>query len=115
MLNKSVSVGGELVVEESLRAIFEAEKKARGKIEAARKKAAELLEAAKREAEKLKDETKVKAIEKEEKVIHDFKMKAEVDVQELLKKNRKQIQILERKAEAKSKDAVKLIVDIVTR
>jgi vacuolar-type H+-ATPase subunit H len=115
ILNESVLVGGELVVEESLRAIFEAEKKARGKIEAAHKKAAMLLESVKGESEKLKDEAKASALGKEEKIIQNFRTKAEADVQELLKKNRRQIQTLERKAEANNRDAVKLIVDIVTR
>ena len=42
------------MVEESLRAIFEAEKKAREDLEAAQREAAAILESARKEAEKLR-------------------------------------------------------------
>jgi len=101
------------VVDESIRVIFEAEKKAREQTEAAQREVATILESTRKEAEELKRSEKVETKAKAEKVIRESREKAEADVQELLKKNLRQIQAMERKARARHAEAIKLVLDAI--
>lgn len=102
---------GEKVVEESLRAIFEAERKAKEKIEAAQREASSVVESARKEAEKLKAGTKLVTKAKAQKIFDESRKKAESDVQELLKEARKQALAMERKVKERRAKAIRLVLD----
>jgi vacuolar-type H+-ATPase subunit H len=101
------------MVEESLRAIFGAEKKAKELTEAAKCEAVTILESARREAGKLKDSAKLGVTAKTQKVLEDSKKNAGADAQELLNGARRRILTMERKAKERHVEAVKLVVDAV--
>ena len=103
------------MVEEDLRAIFEAERRAKEKIEAAKKEAEKILEDARKEAAQIKEKSKSSARIKSEKVITDFRAKAQADFQKQLQTMRKKDQALEKKLKARYKEAVELTLKAITR
>ncbi len=103
------------MVEEDLRAIFEAERKAKEKVEAAKKEAEKILESARAEATKIKEKSKADAQAKAEKTVEDFRSKAKVDVDKQLKSARESGQISEKKLKARRKEAVELVLKALTR
>ncbi len=102
------------MVKEDLKAIFEAEARAREEVEAARKRAEEILESARVEVANLEVQAREEGEAKAKKVIATMRSKAEADVEELLKKNVKEIRKIERKATDKHDRAVRLILKEVT-
>jgi len=103
------------VVEEDIRAIFEAEHKAKEKIEAAKRGAEKILEDARKEAAQIKEKSKLSVRIKFEKVIEDFRKEVQADVQKQLQTMRKKDQTLEKKLKARHKEAVELTVRAITR
>jgi len=103
------------VVEEDLRAIFEAEHKAKEKVEAAKKEAEKILESARVESVKVKEKSKADAQAKAEKTVEDFRLKAKADVEKQLRSSRESGQISEKKLRARRKEAVELVLKAVTR
>lgn len=103
------------MVEEDLRAIFEAERKAKEKIESAKVEAEKILEATRKEAAQIKERSKAAARGKAEKVVGDFRAKAQAEVQRQLQSMRKKDQALEKKLAARRREAVELTVKAITR
>jgi vacuolar-type H+-ATPase subunit H len=103
------------VGEEDFRAIFEAERKAKEKIEAAKKEAERILEDARNEATHIKEKSKSSAWTKSDKVVEDFRAKAQADAQKQLQTMRKKDQALEKKLKARHNEAVELMVKAITR
>ncbi len=101
------------MVEESLRAIFDAEKKSKEQAEAAQREASAVLESTRKEAAKIKESAKLETKTKVQRIFDDSRKKAEAEVQELMKSTEKQILIMERKAKARHPEAVKLVLDAV--
>ena len=103
------------MVEEDLRAIFEAERKAKEKVEAARKEAEKILESARAESAKIKEKSKTDAQAKAERTVEDFRSKAKVDVEKQLKGARERGRVPEKKLKARRKEAVELVLKTLTR
>ncbi|MBC7218686.1 MAG: hypothetical protein H5T49_00920 [Hadesarchaea archaeon] len=101
------------MVNEELRLIFEAEQKARKKIEEAQQEAAAILETAKKEAEKIKENQKTATQLKIKKILEDYQKKAETDAEKLISEAQQQKMEITREAESRAPDAVKLIFDVV--
>jgi len=109
------SFGGRRVVEEDLRAIFEAEHRAKEKIEAAKREAEKILEDARNGAAQIKEKSKSNVRIKSEKIIEDFRAKAQADFQKQLQTMRKRDQAMEKKLRVRHKEAVELTVKAITR
>ena len=103
------------MVEESLRAIFEAEKKATEQLEAAKRQGLALVEAARKQAEKIKADARLATKAKSQKLLEDSRKKAEAEVTELLVEARKQSLAMERRAKARSAEAIQLVLDVILR
>ncbi len=104
---------GGMMVEESLRMIFEVEEKAKEQFQKAQLEASSVLDSARKESEKIKEKSKLEAKTKIEKVIEESRQKAEVGIQELLSEAKKKSLAMERKAKTRSEEAIKLIVDTI--
>jgi len=103
------------LVEESLQAIFEAEQKARGQIEAAKREASLILENAHKEAEKIKEESRATTKSKIQKIIDESRERAEAEVQALLKDAQRKALAMEKKANERREEAIKLILETILR
>ena len=109
------STYAEFMVEESLRLIFEAERKARDRLEAAKREAAEILDSTKREIERFKLSAETERKKKAQDAFERSKREAEADLEEMLKRTRKQIQAMERKAKARAGEAIKLVQEVILK
>ncbi len=97
------------MVEESLRAIFEAEKKAKEKVEAANIEAASILEETRKNVEKINKTAQQAAKTKSQKVMDERNKKAEEEVQTHLKELQISLRKMEQKAARKFPEAVDLV------
>ncbi|MGQ9788007.1 MAG: hypothetical protein ACUVQM_01635 [Candidatus Hadarchaeaceae archaeon] len=98
---------------EELRLIFEAEQKARKKIEEAQREAASILESAKRESEKIMENQKATTLLKSKKLVEDYQKKAETDAEKIIGGVQQKKMEMVREAKSRAPDAVKMIFDAV--
>jgi len=103
------------VVEEELRAIFDAERKAKERVEKANAQAETIRADARKEAEQIKERSKSTSTAKSKKLIEECKTKTEVEVQAELAEAGKRDQLREKRLEQRKKRAVELVAKSVAR
>jgi V/A-type H+-transporting ATPase subunit G/H len=103
------------MVEEELRAIFDAERKAKERVEKANAQAEAIRGDARKEAGQIKEKSKSTSAAKSKKLLEECKAKTEAEVQAELAEARKRDQLRDKRLEQRKKRAVELVAKSVTR